>query len=252
MNKFTLGGGVTMAMAAFALTATVALACPPPAPKPSTPPAPTPSPCQVSCPPAPCSTACVSPNAMIWTSTNTAQSQNAVGNLGDIQLEQIVDTSVEAFAGPSISAKSSNWADQKEVAWNATAAAQGQTTSSGAAIVYPWGFFPAKVTAQSMGNITQGQGITGLMPQQTQTAMLQQEGKVDASGNNIMGNLQQSNQASGTGTLNQQQAIAGSGAVQGFAQPPFPPLPSGLTIWGNLASLTQQISVSNFVQFFGM
>ena len=249
MNKFTFGGGISMAMAAFALSATVALACPPPTPKP--PSAPPPPPCAQPCPPPPppmCASLCVNPNAMIWGTTSTQQGNSAQGlALVDVEMSTLADTGVKINAGTN-TAETNVWAGQHQIAWDTTSANQVQATNSGASVIYPWNFQPAKVTAQGFGNSAQAQAIFGTMPMQEQDSMIHGQYVTGDSSSLVASDLNMNNSASGRGALTQQQANMAAGGSQQLNYVPWPPLPwSGALASAGPILLEQFINLGNKV-----
>lgn len=251
--KFSHAVGAMSALS-LALVATVALACPPkqtPTPPPCNNPCggtPTPTPCPTTC----CST-CGSNQVQTWTGVSTSQSNTASGNFGTLTQENNADIHNEVWVGGVLASDSRNQYNQYQTGSNVTAAQQQQVGNTGAGIFYQANVFPVLATAQGLANSTQAQAIAGSNLAQTEQAKIHLQGQAVTNGNgcnpcgtttsgyDVRGLIQQSNQGAGTGTLSQNQAIAGTGQVQGFVVPPWP-ASFTVNVGGVVGRLTNTIS----------
>lgn len=237
MNKFTFGGGVSMAMAAFALSATVALACPPKQ---------TPPPSNGGCPPVPCgSCGCnVSTNAAFAT---FSQNQ-VVHGIKDPQGWQTATGTLEVNVGKQIEAKTTFDLSNVAKADAATFMSQNQGGTFGASAIGPPNNFPGFWTAKTQGIAQHDATTNGINVRHEQDMFTWQHSIVDGVKSSLDVNLHQKKLADGL--VKDAQSLNSGTQAQWWAVPPFPKSHTfDFFLGNNKGFLFQQIDLVNKLVF---
>ena len=263
MNKFSLGGGVAIAVAAFALTATVAFACPAglfvggaPQPVKSTPPA-------AACPPQPCgSCGCNSlSNAAFVQFDQNQLVQGLVPQHLDPVGEQTAWGEMKVSVGSDVEAKTTfdmrNFASANTAPAPAagpvmlgTQMSQNQTGQFGAsATTANANLFPSIWTAKTQGIGSQSAFSSGTDIVHDLAASSWQHSRVGESVSSLDFGLRTKKEAENHVVTDTQNFNSGTQA-QGWAVTPFPKSHTfDFLLGNNVGRLIQEINLKNLLLF---